>query len=232
MLPVMDAAFSDAVGSNTTLQLVVARDPRDICTGLMQMDFRMYGQMMGFPVDKALFRKQPADCLMWWGQLWSQVLPSLEGAVAASASNNTRIAVVRIEDLVGAGTNATADAQSTGEIVPLVRCILSLLGMEENETAAANITSQIGILQEHVGSYGGGDDHSTAWPELEMDDLHESIEKLLYRTDSAPPDGRSFQGAHTAMMALGYDLEHYGRGTPAAPEVLTAKSCMAASLRA
>jgi len=227
----MDAAFSDAVGSATTLQLVVARDPRDICTGTMQMDFKMYGQVMGFPVDDALYRKQPADCLVWWGQLWSQVLPSLGGTAAASASNNTRIAVVRIEDLVGAGLNATANALSTGEMVPLVRCILSLLGLDQ-ETAAADIAAQIGILQEHVGSYGGGDDHSTAWPELEMSDLHESIEKLLYRTGSAPPDGRSFQGAHTAMAALGYDLEHYGRGTPTAPEVLTAKSCMAASMRA
>ena len=219
MLPAMDEAFSSAVGPTSTLQLVVARDPRDICTGSNLMEFKMYASSMGFAVDGALYKHQQADCLLWWGELWGQVLPSLGGEAVPSASITSRIAVVRIEDLVGAPINTSAAALRADEITPVVRCMLELLGIQD--TAGADLQAQVAPLQEHVSSYGGGEKHAT-------EQMRDSIEILLASHDSV--SGGSFSRVHAAMAALGYNVGKYGRGTPAAREVLTASHCLPAHL--
>jgi len=221
MLPAMDEAFSSAVGPASTLQLVVARDPRDICTGSNLMEFKMYASSMGFAVDGALYKHQQSDCLLWWGELWGQVLPSLGGEAVPSASITSRIAVVRIEDLVGAPINTSAAALRADEITPVVRCMLKLLGIQGGSAFGADLQAQVAPLQEHVSSYGGGKKHAT-------EQMRDSIELLVASHDSV--SGGSFRRVHAAMAALGYNIGKYGRGTPAAREVLTASHCLPAHL--
>lgn len=75
LLPVLEQLYAAA-----TMPVVVARDPRDICSGsnMGQYDeLRRYGH----------FR----DCYSWWASVWSDVL---EGDATR------RIVIVRIEDLV------------------------------------------------------------------------------------------------------------------------------------
>ena len=138
MLPVIEEAWTSL---NRTQLVLVARDPRDICSGDNQQQFKATKNHYGIK-DKDM-----AACLEWWARVWSNVLPEL-GGQALSGSAASQLVVVRIEDLV------LPEVQLA---LPLAECMVrAAIGR------APDMSSVITALYEmhaHGGSYGGGLDH-------------------------------------------------------------------------
>eukprot|EP00416_Gambierdiscus_australes_P035834 CAMPEP_0171106222 /NCGR_PEP_ID=MMETSP0766_2-20121228/64301_1 /TAXON_ID=439317 /ORGANISM="Gambierdiscus australes, Strain CAWD 149" /LENGTH=381 /DNA_ID=CAMNT_0011567269 /DNA_START=65 /DNA_END=1210 /DNA_ORIENTATION=- len=99
LLPVMDVAYK-----NHTHYLVVARDPRDICTNKLQDQYKAYAPSIG-----------AQDCYTWWATLWQNLLDAYEA--------EPRFAVVRIEDLV-------LHRPKSAAAYNVMRCLVNFTGME------------------------------------------------------------------------------------------------------
>ena len=125
-------------------------------------------------------------------------------AYSASATDATSLVVVRIEDLVGANTSlGTAGVPMDASAAERILTDVSSRAGLTNVSSAA-VDAQLASLHQHVGDYGGGLGHQSSAS-------RSSVEMLM----------AAFTEAHDVMSALGYDLYHYGRGTPSAPEVLS-----------
>mmetsp|Transcript_48024 Transcript_48024/g.139090 ORF Transcript_48024/g.139090 Transcript_48024/m.139090 type:complete len:390 (-) Transcript_48024:61-1230(-) len=83
LLPVINEVFGKG-----TENVVVARDPRDICTNDMQDQMLFYAKYFvhGFRFNSM------DDCFTWWGNVWQQILDVHE--------KEPNFHIVRIEDLV------------------------------------------------------------------------------------------------------------------------------------
>jgi len=138
MLPVIEEAWTSL---NSTQLVLVARDPRDICSGDNQQQFKATKRHYGIEA------KDMAACLEWWAKVWSNVLPEMGGRALSGAAAK-QLVVVRIEDLV------LPDVQLA---LPLAECMVrAAIGK------APDMSSLITALYEmhaHGGSYGGGLDH-------------------------------------------------------------------------
>jgi len=214
LLPVMDEAFY-----NLTKYLIVARDPRDICSNSLQDQFEKYGQYMGQP-----------DCYKWWSGYWSHLLDAYE--------HDARFAVVRIEDLVVPDPRLSLKAVETLNCVithigmqvktpELVSALRLLQGSEEMssisvlhstpaseaalrryppEVRMENIMKEVQVLHEHKGAYMGHHNNQT------KDDRFQLARLLAVRTDEPV--------IHATMKRLGYDVEDFKLNTPTSPAVL------------
>jgi len=127
-LPVMDNAFQ-----NKTKYLLVARDPRDICTAHNQAQvnlFKTYFQGAGHD-----------DCYQYFATLWRRVLGAYRGS--------GRVKVVRIEDLV-----RPPDAhESRPKARRVVKDMLRFLGISKKSKAA--IDHQLNLMHKYKDEYGG-----------------------------------------------------------------------------
>jgi len=79
LLPVLDKAFN-----HTAKYLIVARDPRDVCTAENQIQYNTWG--------KQVLQGQTDDCYQFWAMTWKEVLDNY--------GSSNAVKVVRIEDLV------------------------------------------------------------------------------------------------------------------------------------
>jgi len=79
LLPVLDKAFN-----HHAKYLIVARDPRDVCTAKNQFQFSHWG--------KNVLQGQTDDCYQFWAMTWKEVLRNY--------GRSKKARIVRIEDLV------------------------------------------------------------------------------------------------------------------------------------
>jgi len=120
--PVTQAIFgASAVG------VLVARDPRDICSGHNQGQWHHLGS--------ARF----ASCLLWWGSLWKDVLVH-DGSMQ-------RFVVVRIEDLV------MHDPQRSNKSLEVVACMADAIGLHYTSEA---VRAELAVSSSYNRSYFGG----------------------------------------------------------------------------
>jgi len=157
--------------------------------------------------------------------VWRQVLPSMGGSAYSNTSRATQLAVVRIEDLVGANRSVIHTPEADGHdgmmllnfarqadltvtsnlstaAAAITNNILSRIGL--HSVAAADVHSQLAAMHLHADDYGGGLSHQS------LASMH-SVAHLM----------ASFSEVHDVMLALGYNPYKYGRWTPSAPEVIT-----------
>ena len=138
MLPVIEEAWTSLASTQLVL---VARDPRDICSGDNQQQFKATKHHYG------IAEKDMAACLEWWAKVWSNVLPEL-GGKALSAAAAKQLTVVRIEDLV------LPDVQVA---LPLAECMVrAAIG---KAPVMSSLITALYDMHAHGGSYGGGLDH-------------------------------------------------------------------------
>jgi len=147
----MDEAFH-----NKTKYLIVARDPRDICTAHNQ------GQVNAF---KQYFRGGGHDdCYQYFATLWRHVLGAYHGS--------DRVKVVRIEDLV-----RPPDAhESRPKARRVVKDMLRFLGISKKSKAA--IDHQLNLMHKYKGEYGGH--HYDMGP----DDRDRILDQVSHRRNS------------------------------------------------
>ena len=138
MLPVLQEAWTSL---NRTQLVLVARDPRDICSGDNQQQFKATKGHYGIK------DKDTAACLEWWATVWSNVLPEL-GGQALTGSAASQLVVVRVEDLV------LPDVQVA---LPLAECMVRAATGKAPQTAS--LITALYEMHAHGGSYGGGLDH-------------------------------------------------------------------------
>ena len=131
LLPVVERLFGAA-----TTPLLVARDPRDICSGTNQDQYVAFTR---------LFSGVFGDCFGWWASTWRDVL---EGDAAA------RFVLVRIEDLVLPGPpRGGVPLRSPSEGLGVVECIArhARLGSPDAQTASRELT----YMHRFASSYAG-----------------------------------------------------------------------------
>eukprot|EP00908_Phaeocystis_cordata_P002997 Transcript_13242.p1 GENE.Transcript_13242~~Transcript_13242.p1 ORF type:complete len:366 (-),score=43.33 Transcript_13242:218-1315(-) len=141
MLPVMQEAWK--ASKKQTQLVLVARDPRDICSGDNQQQFKATKLHYGIRGNDA------TACLEWWAAIWSNVLPELGGEAHAPSASlaPSQLVVVRIEDLVLPGVKA----------LPLAECMLH--GASVPSPSREGLATTLHEMHKHSGSYGGGLDH-------------------------------------------------------------------------
>jgi len=116
VLPVFDEAFE-----NRSHYLLVARDPRDICSNDIQDQFRLYGWQMGIE-----------DCYEWWARFWDELLNRYE--------NSSHFRVVRIEDLV------MPEPTWDGASMAALRCAVNHTGMVPDWSATAKALVEVRMI--------------------------------------------------------------------------------------
>ena len=122
LLPVIEHLYAAA-----TMPILVARDPRDVCTGSNTGQFnelRRYGRYN--------------DCFAWWASTWSDILEG-DGA--------KRFVIVRIEDLV------LPEPRADGASMAVVHCLAKHAKLGDINTTTA--LSELQVMHGFAGSYGG-----------------------------------------------------------------------------
>ena len=138
MLPVIEEAWTSLASTQLVL---VARDPRDICSGNNQQQFKATKHHYG------IAEKDTAACLEWWAKVWSNVLPELGGKALSTAAAK-QLTIVRIEDLV------LPDVQVA---LPLAECMVRpAIG---KAPVMSSLITALYDMHAHGGSYGGGLEH-------------------------------------------------------------------------
>lgn len=240
LLPVMEEAFSEPVAAGPrTTYLLVARDPRDICTGSNTQQFELYGAYFDVGVDadeaRTIAQSELASvaCFKFWAKLWRQVLPSLGGTAVTDASS---IVVARIEDLVGARLVAPQKPETDGHSGLLMRRALSLLDAEaesadEAGTGAPDINERIRIVS-CILQRTGLENQTQANIVTQLNIMHEHVtdyggnyEHTRAKQQSAVNMLKAMTEVHDVMHALGYFAHIFGRGPPSAKEVITGTQC-------
>uniref|UniRef100_A0A7S1WWR6 Protein-tyrosine sulfotransferase n=1 Tax=Alexandrium catenella TaxID=2925 RepID=A0A7S1WWR6_ALECA len=129
LMPAMQRAYF-----NHTKFLLVARDPRDICT-IPDGDagqLKNYGDLFG----------DQTDCYGWWAKVWNMVLDEYEGS--------SQFAIVRIEDLVA------PDPGSSNSSREVLKCVLRYVGLKEQpEGIASALASIAGNMSVQLGRFAG-----------------------------------------------------------------------------
>ena len=126
--------FRQELYGNATLAVLVARDPRDICTGNNQGQWHEIG---------GGHKNDLAPCLAWWASTWSRILEG-DGAMA-------RFAIVRIEDLVLPDPTARGAAS-----VDVLACVTRQVHGMKGYTLPTAVRA-LGTMHNHSASYGGSD---------------------------------------------------------------------------
>jgi len=155
-----------------TLSLMVARDPRDVCNGKNQMQYKEFGD---------------GPCYDWWARVW---LNFLEGDGAME-----RLAVVRIEDLV------MPDPGAESQSLQILSCIARQIknGTSSGQDAVRELSTMHTFTDSYMGS--GLDTHDKAVRERQFarafennHDVAKAARMLGYNKDAyqlnAPSDGR------------------------------------------
>jgi len=94
LMPVMDIAFH-----NKHKMVMVARDPRDLCTAHNQGHYHRFGEtFLGEPVDNSV-----RQCMRFFALAWAPVLQDY--------GSNENLMIVRIEDLVMPNPEASNTSQ-------------------------------------------------------------------------------------------------------------------------
>lgn len=206
MLPVMDSAYE-----LQTKYLIIARDPRDICTGDMQDQFHEYGEMLW--ID---------NCHEWWAGYWNQLLNNYE--------NTDRMRVVRIEDLVvpEPGRESTS--------LEVLQCVLKHVGLAAEGSAVVNALTELrgnfGSLLYRSPGREPGSEHELDDELRELDGFHNHTGSYMGKKKGQSEAVRKQQEhemrdkidppvVHETMRRLGYDPMRFGLLKPASPGVCT-----------
>lgn len=163
LLPVMDAAFQ-----KRSKYLLVARDPRDICTATTHHQFDDFGALVNG-------NESAQDCLLFWADLWTTAL---------HADYQERLVVVRVEDL------AVHAANLDNEVLDVPNCLFEFVGLHpEQDSVRAALRS----MQEHEDSYMGKHYNFTRAQRSELEAyvasrtqptlIHETMRLLGYNPD-------------------------------------------------
>mmetsp|Transcript_39522 Transcript_39522/g.114053 ORF Transcript_39522/g.114053 Transcript_39522/m.114053 type:complete len:349 (-) Transcript_39522:91-1137(-) len=112
LLPSMDAAYE-----LRTKYLIIARDPRDVCNGLLQDQFQSYGEQLWI-----------TDCYIWWAKYWNELLNRYE--------STARLKVLRIEDLV------VPDPTQGSSSFDVLQCVLNFAGLASDTSAVMNVLTK------------------------------------------------------------------------------------------
>lgn len=129
--PVLQELYGDR-----TLALLVARDPRDICTGKNQGQFHALRDVQAG--CDGLNSSCVGDCFDWWAGFWRDLFLG-DGSM-------TRFLVIRIEDLV------TPNPKRSSTSINALGCIARQLGMKYSREPAVQALSEMHV---HASSYLG-----------------------------------------------------------------------------
>jgi len=251
LLPALVEAYRSplAVGpAAVTTLLVVARDPRDVCTAENMQQFELFAPLLNIGISSseaseiAQARLPSTACFRFWAKSWRQVLPSLGGQATVSDSNTTRLVVVRIEDLVGASLKSPPNFVPDGH-----DGMMSLLADAGNASAnfsgntsgkAHNASTPVSVderlrIANCILGYAGLSNQPQAKVVEQLNIMHALAHDYGSGASRAPNVKQSserllsaFTEVHDVMHALGYDIDAYGRGPPNAPEVITSNQCL------
>jgi len=118
LMPVMDEAFH-----GHTNYIIVARDPRDICSNWIQDQFLIYGAFFNVRTTDV------HDCYYFWASFWSMVLAAYDAS--------PRFKIVRIEDLV------LPDPRREEASLSALRCALQHTGLQPSWSSLQSAQAQL-----------------------------------------------------------------------------------------
>eukprot|EP00416_Gambierdiscus_australes_P032772 CAMPEP_0171088970 /NCGR_PEP_ID=MMETSP0766_2-20121228/21096_1 /TAXON_ID=439317 /ORGANISM="Gambierdiscus australes, Strain CAWD 149" /LENGTH=265 /DNA_ID=CAMNT_0011546795 /DNA_START=1 /DNA_END=798 /DNA_ORIENTATION=+ len=156
LLPAMDRAFN-----NHSRYLIIARDPRDMCTNKIQDQFNLYSKCL----------RIRGTCFHFWAEFWQRLLAAYEF--------NPRFAVLRIEDLV------VPDPATTDRSRRTLSCLLDHVGVQPRN--GTRMMKSLARFHKHNASYMGHHNNISAANRARLEqrvsgmkEVHDTMRRLGY----------------------------------------------------